>query len=237
MELIYKVHQTYTLNGQRYTETCYPGALAGTPNLPLSTIITEPRYDAQGKYFVLHKVYRPIIDASSRLQELLYSGYKKAICRQRVPVPEDRDRQEGESGGITEEEFHLMMVQHAIKAIEEQRPAMGLAPLYHDHFARFLHAIGSSKAAMIKTLYFNGIVKMHKCSVSTSCKPPGRDWCEDDLVGKLQWYVPLINKFCIQLQMLVINVREDFETSDTIRPGIPTMFDREKRKCESEAHL
>ncbi|KAF7911948.1 hypothetical protein BELL_0602g00010 [Botrytis elliptica] len=83
---------------------------------------------------------------------------------------------------------------------------------YHDHFFRFLQAIGKEKAGMLKTLKFSGTVILHMCEFSGSAHAPNgltKSLCSKDLVDTLRLYVPIINRFCTGLERLVIEVQKD----------------------------
>ncbi|KAI9645146.1 hypothetical protein NHQ30_005880 [Ciborinia camelliae] len=258
-KLFYKMHQTYTLDGQRYlghnygsdhTEDMY--------SPPLSSISSEQRYDEQGEYFVLHKVYRPLIDAtllrvcksiSTQATKVLYGGnvfqflmtenfkwgrLKLLIGNKIYPKLSAWDMNLHRPGGPTEE-VSQRIIQKAIRAIESQIPVIDLNDLiYHDYFARFLHTIGPTKAAMIKSLHFSGQVKLHICFPNNNtCRPTGRHSCDEDLIKGFLFHVPFINKFCTSLQRLVISIKEDYETT------YPRPFgsDEEERQRQSDARL
>ncbi|KAF7950473.1 hypothetical protein EAE96_007757 [Botrytis aclada] len=83
---------------------------------------------------------------------------------------------------------------------------------YHDHFFRFVQAIGREKAGMIKTLQFSGTVILHVCLGNGSGHGPNdarETLCSKDLVDTLHLYIPIINRFCTGLERLVIEVQKD----------------------------
>ncbi|CAD6449240.1 816c1383-6703-4d8b-a314-3a408d00a9a6-CDS [Sclerotinia trifoliorum] len=111
------------------------------------------------------------------------------------------------SGGS---EVDKVVVADVIRMIETPRiPILGNCGLpvsYHDHFYRFVHAIGKEKAAMLKTLYFSGRVILHNClEEGNKCKLA----CNRDLIDTIRCYIPIINKYCTGLTRLVIEVEED----------------------------
>ncbi|KAF7891648.1 hypothetical protein EAF00_007950 [Botryotinia globosa] len=79
---------------------------------------------------------------------------------------------------------------------------------YHDHFFRFLQAIGKDKARLLKTLQFSGTVVLHNCDGNNLMHSP-KLICPKDLVDTLGLYVPIINRFCTGLERLVIEVQKD----------------------------
>jgi hypothetical protein len=74
---------------------------------------------------------------------------------------------------------------------------------YHDTFLRFLHTIGPKNAAKLKTLKFNGTVKIHSCELQ--CRK-----CPEDLVSSLRIYVPFIKELCTGVEKLVIYAEKDY---------------------------
>lgn len=239
--LAYKMHQTYTLDGRRRTHVYY-----SRNSETLSTIVSEQRYDSEGKYFVLHKVYRQMIDATllrvsksicTQATKMLYGGNVFRFSMTEIS-------KKGYSRMMVGDELHpkfkrlswqnwtqnfKAIIQNAIDEVERQVPTLNLSfYVYHDHFARFLHAVGSAKAAMIKDLHFNGVIKVHLCDLCGA----GRNTCEEDLIDNLKVYIPLINKFCTNLQNLVINIREDYKDS-----GYGSNVDLEARRLEADLKL
>ncbi|TGO33236.1 hypothetical protein BHYA_0258g00030 [Botrytis hyacinthi] len=93
---------------------------------------------------------------------------------------------------------------------------------YHDHFFRFLKAIGKERAGMLKTLKFTGTVILHVCEGSGSTHAPNslkQSLCSKDLVDTLRLYIPIINRFCTGLERLVIEVQKDPD------PDLQLLFD------------
>lgn len=84
-----------------------------------------------------------------------------------------------------------------------------LSYTYHDHFFRFLHAIGKEKAGTLKNLSLSGRVVLHRCTGTDLCHGSGTLPCRKDLIDTLRLYIPIINKFCTGLEKLVIEVEED----------------------------
>ncbi|KAF7881346.1 uncharacterized protein EAF01_011857 [Botrytis porri] len=60
----YKVSQSYTLDGKRYEPPDFYNSEDSDHLFPLSTTITKKHHDSNGAYFMIHKVYRPMIDAT-----------------------------------------------------------------------------------------------------------------------------------------------------------------------------
>lgn len=77
--------------------------------------------------------------------------------------------------------------------------------VYHDPFLRFLYSIGLKNAALIMTLQFHGVPKMHVCRHGGDC------WkvCPQDLVNSLRIYVLFIKHLCTGLRKLIIQVEGD----------------------------
>ncbi|TGO67883.1 hypothetical protein BOTNAR_0034g00430 [Botryotinia narcissicola] len=248
-----KFHQSYKLEGIEWNYK-YPN----TPNfesLCISTVIHEQRYDAQGKYFVLRRVCRPMIDATilrvcksicDQGNEILYAGNEFKFLatktgKLRAPDTLFEDRLYPNTGSIRSfcqgrdcqeaRKRRREMAVDAINIIENRTPVVGLYfDMYHDPFVRFIRAIGPSKAAMIKTLHFSGPVKQHYCSQDSSCTKCTKE-CEDDLIESMLLYVTLINKFCTNVQKLVIIVSRDYQTSNTFRGG-RVSYDEDERERE-----
>lgn len=85
--------------------------------------------------------------------------------------------------------------------------------VYFDPFLRFLYAIGPKNAALIKTLKFDGLVKLHKCSIGR-CKI-----CSEDMVSSIGLYVPFIRKFCTSVENLILVVNKDPHAAATSKKG------------------
>ncbi|TEY71734.1 hypothetical protein BOTCAL_0087g00010 [Botryotinia calthae] len=224
----YKMSHSYTLDGKRYEPSLGPPDLITNEHLdhqfPLSTIITEKHHDSEGAYFMLHKVYRPMIDATILrvCKTISVQGtkilYGKNVFQFSMTLGSDGDPRYLAFG---ERNKQFMTLKHyfrtnwssdpdgyflmAIHAIKTQMSTFDLDDyLYYDHFIRFLHVIGPVKAAMIRKLHFHGRIVTHRCE---RFEPALR--CEEDLYESLQLYIPLINKFCTRLQTLVIGIGED----------------------------
>ncbi|KAF7911949.1 hypothetical protein BELL_0602g00020 [Botrytis elliptica] len=253
-----KLHSTYTL-----VEAGYRMAQPNTPHfesLDISTVIHEQRYDAQGKYFVLRRVCRHLIDATilrvcksicDQGNELLYAGNEFKFSTTKTGklgaaeslfedglIPSPGSHRSFCQGRDCQKatEIRQEMADDAISIIQNRTPVQDLYfDMYHDLFVRFLRAIGPSKAAMIKTLHFSGPIKQHYCSQDSSCTKAYK-CCEDDLIESLLLYITLIKKFCKNLQKLVIVMRKDFETSDSFRGG-RTFYDYEERGRQCYARL
>ncbi|KAM0192143.1 hypothetical protein ACHAPC_001984 [Botrytis cinerea] len=121
-----------------------------------------------------------------------------------------------ETGQFESFKPNSLAVTDAIRLIESLRsPALkdfSCAYSYHDHFFRFLQAIGTEKARMLKTLKFSGTVVLHICDRRGSIHNPNnstRSLCSKDLVDTLCLYIPIINRFCTGLERLVIEVQKD----------------------------
>ncbi|KAF5870322.1 uncharacterized protein Bfra_009706 [Botrytis fragariae] len=253
-----KLHQTYKL-GRR----AYDAALPNTPqveSLVISTVIHQQRYDAQGKYFVLRRVCRHLIDATilrvcksicDQGTKLLYAGNEfefkttktgklgaSASLFDGILYPNSLSNRSFCQGRDEPQatELRRRMAGDAINIIENRTPVLDLDfDMYHDLFVRFLCVIGPSKAAMIKTLHFIGPVKSHYCSQDSSCTKLVK-WCKDDLIESLLLYITLIKRFCTNLQKLVIVMTKDYETSDNLW-GSRTVYDFDERERECYARL
>ncbi|EMR87342.1 hypothetical protein BcDW1_3976 [Botrytis cinerea BcDW1] len=255
-----KFHQNYTLGGRVWEDQGYVNMICHDA-LDLSTIIQEQRYDAQGKYIVIRRVFRPVIDATllrvcrsicDQATKLLYAGNEfqfLATKTGKLGAPDSlfEDKFYPNSSSIRDfcqgrDDQEAVDVREraaldAINIIENRTPVLDLdCDMYHDLFVRFLRAIGPSKSAMIKTLHFGGTIKAHHCSQESSCGKV-RKYCEDDLIESLLLYIPLIKRFCTNLQKLVINIMSrDRDTSDSFRSG-PTQFKHDERELQSYARL
>ncbi|KAF5870326.1 uncharacterized protein Bfra_009710 [Botrytis fragariae] len=221
----YKISHSYTLDGKRYEPPDFYNSEDPDHPVPLSTIITKKYHDSKGAYFMIHRVYRPVIDAtilrvcktiSVQGTRMLYEknvfqfsmtqinstgcpGYLAfgKVYKDNVTLKHYTRR----LWSYNPDGYFLM----AIHAIETQVSTYDLEDyLYHDHFIRFLHVIGPAKAAMIKKLHFHGRIVTHRCK---SLKRVLN--CEEDLYESLHLYIPLINKFCTSLQTMEIGIGED----------------------------
>ncbi|KAF7950468.1 hypothetical protein EAE96_007752 [Botrytis aclada] len=223
-ESSYKMSHSYTLDGKRYEPPqSFTNEDSNHP-VPLSTIVTKGNHDSKGAYFTLHKVYRPMIDAT-------ILRVCKAISVQGTKLLYEKNVFHFSMTQIGNTDFpgylssrkiheHTVVSKHharrlcnfssnlyflvAIHAIENRVSTYDLQDyLFDDHFIRFLHVIGPDKAAMIKKLHFHGRIVTHSCQGERELD------CEDDLYESLYLYIPLINKFCTSLQTMVIGIGED----------------------------
>lgn len=218
---------SYTLDGKRYEPPDFFNSEDSDHPVPLSTIITKKHHDSGGAYFLIHKVYRPMIDATILrvCKAISVQGTRMLYEKNIFQFSMTQVRIAGCPGHLTLGQVHknnvtlkpftqrwsdygsnpngcLLM---AFRAIEKKFSTYDLADyLYHDHFIRFLRAIGPAKAAMIKKLHFRGRIVTHKCGGYER-----RLDCEDDLYESLCLYIPLINKFCTSLQAMAIGIGED----------------------------
>ncbi|TGO21893.1 hypothetical protein BPAE_0195g00210 [Botrytis paeoniae] len=254
----YKISHSYTLDGKRYEPPEFFTSEDSDHPVPLSTIITKKNHDSKGAYFILHKVYRPIIDATIlRVSKAIsVQGTKMLYEKNMFHFSMTNVSSTGCSGYLAFEKVHknIVVLKHyarrqwnfnsnqyflmAIHAIKTRVSTYHLEDyLYHDHFIRFLHVIGPAEAAMIKKLHFHGRIVTHKC------KGPERALdCEDDLYESLYLYIPLINKFCTSLQTMVISIGEDkmyFPIVQTQSRAIITFkaFDKLLRTLKTVRHL
>ncbi|KAF7881350.1 uncharacterized protein EAF01_011861 [Botrytis porri] len=231
-----KFHQTYTL-----AQTGDVMSLPRGPHvdsLVVSTVIHEQRYDSQGKYFVLRRVCRHLIDATllrvcksicNQGTKLLYAGNEfefKTTKTGKLGAPtslfdgilypssgSNRSFCQGrdEPQAI---ELRQRMADDAIKIIENRTPVLDLDfDMYHDLFV-------SSFVSLVQ---------------DSSCTK-GYKWCLDDLIESLLLYITLIKRFCTNLQKLVIAMWKDYETSDNYR-GSRTQYDHEERERQCYARL
>jgi len=77
--------------------------------------------------------------------------------------------------------------------------------IYYDHFLRFLWMVGPTNASMIRSLQFDGMVKLHCCS---------EDYCyvdgyRDGLIQTVGIYIPFIIALCPKLERITIYAQED----------------------------
>jgi len=116
-------------------------------------------------------------------------------------------------------------VDKIITQIENQVPLCALTGwAYYDPFLRFLYTIGSNNARHIKSLKFEGTIKLHLCSVDCL----GSEACDDDLVWSLQLYIPFIQKFCTAVEKLTLCVDEDVQLATNMHlypPGHPLTYE------------
>ncbi|TEY71738.1 hypothetical protein BOTCAL_0087g00050 [Botryotinia calthae] len=129
-----------------------------------------------------------------------------------------RIRETGQIGSLKPDSFELdsFALIDAIRLIKSSgNPILKdywCAYSYHDHFFRFLQAIGKEKAGMLKTLKFSGPVILHICDGRGSTHTPNsstRSLCSKDLIDTLRLYIPIIFSFCTGLERLVIEVQKD----------------------------
>lgn len=105
----------------------------------------------------------------------------------------------------------------AIAQIQQRVPLKDLLGwVYFDHFLRFLYSIGASNAALLRTLRFKGIVKIHRICDSDHCGLWSYGWCDHDLVESLRTYIPFIRKLCTNVERIeIIAVKDDiFDPED-----------------------
>ncbi|KAK6598810.1 hypothetical protein H4I96_08014 [Botrytis cinerea] len=215
----FKSHKTYSLDGEQSLKS----------ELGFNTVITRPCKDQEGAYFQLRRVYRPRIDAtllrSVTGSPLSWIDHENTRSWN-IPGTEffQRPLSEAsllltriwETGQFESFKPNSLAVTDAIRLIESLRsPALkdfSCAYSYHDHFFRFLQAIGTEKARMLKTLKFSGTFVLHICDRRGSIHNPNnstRSLCSKDLVDTLCLYIPIINRFCTGLERLVIEVQKD----------------------------
>ena len=97
-------------------------------------------------------------------------------------------------------------IKQGIKKIQESVKITHLPGwIYYDHFLRFLWTIGPTNASMIKSLQFDGMVKLHRCS-EDYCYVDG---CRDGLIQSLGIYIPFIIALCPNLERITIYAQED----------------------------
>ena len=228
--------------------------------LGLSTVIREQRYDSKGKYFVLRRICRHLIDATilrvcksigDQGTKLLYAANEFEFSTTKtgklgasdslvegVLYPNSPSMREFCQGRDDPEavDVRQKIARDAIIIVENRTPVLALdGDLHQDLLVRVLRAIGPCKAAMIKTLHFTGQIKEHHCSPDSSCTKIDK-YCQDDIIESLLLYITLIKRFCTNLQKLVITIRKDYDTSDSFRSR-PTQFDWNERKTHSYARL
>jgi len=105
-------------------------------------------------------------------------------------------------------------VDKTITQIENQVPLRALTGwAYYDPFLRFLYTIGPKKARLLKSLKFEGRIKLHLCEMD--CR--AREACDDDLVWSLRLYIPFIQKFCTAVEKLTLYVDEDALSATNIQ--------------------
>ncbi|TGO33241.1 hypothetical protein BHYA_0258g00090 [Botrytis hyacinthi] len=242
----YKMSHSYTLDGKRYETPDFYNSEDSDHPVPLSTIITKKHHDSKGEYFILHKVYRPMMDAtilrvsktiSAQGTRMLYENNSFQFSMTQVhsagcpgylafgKVHKDNVILKPFTPTWLNDGSNLNgCVSMAFRAIERNFSTYDLEDyLYHDHFIRFLRAIGPAKAVMIKELHFRGRIVTHKCGRYEH----GLD-CEDDLYESLCLYIPLINKFCTSLQAMAIGIGED-------KIYIPIAFKQSRASVKFEA--
>ncbi|KAH7317771.1 hypothetical protein BKA65DRAFT_570248 [Rhexocercosporidium sp. MPI-PUGE-AT-0058] len=101
----------------------------------------------------------------------------------------------------------LSKVNSAIGKVKHQ---VGLKPLpgwvAYDAFLRFLWTIGPQKAALLKSLTFQGLVKIHRCELAycQNCRVTG-------LLDSLRIYIRFILKLCPSIGTLTLYAFEDTE--------------------------
>ncbi|TGO67886.1 hypothetical protein BOTNAR_0034g00460 [Botryotinia narcissicola] len=212
--IAYKMSHSYTLDGKKYEPPDFSNSEDSDHPVPLSTIITKKHHDSKGAYFMLHKVYRSMIDVTILrvCKTISIQGTRMLYEKNVFQFSMTHFHSAGCPGylafgkvhkdNVTLKPFTRRWLTYgsnpngcfwmAFRAIEKKFSTYDLEDyLYHDHFVRFLRAIGPAKAAMIKKLHFRGRIVTHKCGGLER----GLD-CEDDL-------------FCTSLQEMVVGIGED----------------------------
>ncbi|KAE9370754.1 hypothetical protein N431DRAFT_468776 [Stipitochalara longipes BDJ] len=199
----------------------------GTQNKDFSdqhrSMVWAPRQDADGPYTEILRVYRKPIDASflrtskalwEMGNKILYGGNEfyfrmnNPSCLWSPPSLMARGKVYRPNAYKPEKwEDWKDQVDKIITQIENQVPLRGLTGwAYYDPFLRFLYTIGPENARLLKSLRFEGNIKLHLCAVD--CTARSRI-CDDDLVWSLHLYIPFILKFCPAVEKLTLFVEED----------------------------
>lgn len=98
----------------------------------------------------------------------------------------------------SEIEYVMSQIERCIQILELEGWA------YYDPFVRFLYTIGPQTRASIRTLRFTGSSKIHE-QEAAGCSCHGVD-----LLLNMRTYIPFINKFCINIRKLVLDMDMDF---------------------------
>lgn len=112
-------------------------------------------------------------------------------------------------------------IQDGMVMIELQRPeAMLPGWIYYDPFLRFLHEIGTERAATIRHIRFIGTPIRHECGLRERRQGGCHRRCNECLAGSLRFYVPFLNKYCTGLETLTIQIIYDtFMSTLTVEKG------------------
>lgn len=180
----------------------------------------------RSRFFELHKVVRPILDATFlRANKQFYNEGIKLLYSQNIfsfnlryfeytyvpprvvfTTPPYRDFSNGvmykpEPIFSTDDEW-LSQVKEGTSQMQYRRPPLMLLPsMYADPFLRFLSTIGPDNSACLRSLRFDECGKLY-CSCSAGCS----DECDSETGNKLKTYNWFMRELCKGLTRLSIYV-------------------------------
>ncbi|KAG4428289.1 hypothetical protein IFR05_016230 [Cadophora sp. M221] len=199
------------------------------------SILQVQRHDREGSYTELRNATRAVIDAcclrtckafEEVRDKLLYGGndfyfyltYTDWVnCPPSIFHPKDLEQWRPNPHQPQVDGAWLHKVNSAIG--KSQEPGW----VAYDEFLRFLWTIGPKKAALLKSLKFQGMVKIHSCEglYCNNCRAPG-------LLHSLRLYIPFILKLCPRVETLTLCAYKDatFSSNPQVLPaGRPTTHD------------
>ncbi|KAH9207648.1 hypothetical protein DL95DRAFT_468500 [Leptodontidium sp. 2 PMI_412] len=208
----------------------------------IQSIIQVQHRDREGSYTEIRNATRIAIDASCLRackafeevgSKLLYGDnefYFSMTCTDwegyppSVLHPKDSEQWRPNPHQPQVDGAWLSKVNSAIGQVKHQ-VVLKLLPgwVAYDDFLRFLWTIGPEKAALLKSLKFRGLVKIHSCggAYCANCRETG-------LLDSLRLYIHFLLKLCPRVETLTIYPSEDtrFERNPQMLPaGHPTTRD------------
>ncbi|KAF8850569.1 hypothetical protein BDZ45DRAFT_769605 [Acephala macrosclerotiorum] len=206
-----------------------------SPTLPPELLINTVT-DKDGSYHEIREIYRMEIDATCMRTckkfykdglELLYSKnsflFEMANCSTEHSRPScfwvgpgTKLKRVPSRAGPLYHPLHENVpdIESVFTSIASRSPVEDLPDyVYFDPFLRFIYSIGPTTAALIKTLKFDGLVKLHKCRAKECRK------CGEDLVSSLVLYAPFIRKFCTGVENLVVVIDKDVKATELPKNG------------------
>ncbi|KAH6715927.1 hypothetical protein BKA61DRAFT_672209 [Leptodontidium sp. MPI-SDFR-AT-0119] len=210
--------------------------------LEVQSIIQVQHRDREGSYTEIRNATRIAIDASCLRtckafeevgSKLLYGDNEFYFsmtctdwegCPPSVLHPKDSEQWRPNPHQPQVDGAWLSKVNSAIGQVKHQ-VVLKLLPgwVAYDDFLRFLWTIGPEKAALLKSLKFRGLVKIHSCggAYCANCRETG-------LLDSLRLYIHFLLKLCPRVETLTIYPSEDtrFERNPQMLPaGHPTTRD------------
>lgn len=109
--------------------------------------------------------------------------------------------------------------------------------VHHDPFLRFLHSIGPSNAALLKSMQFGGVALIEHTSAEHN--NPNAEWlhCDHALLSSLRIYIPFIRKFCTSVGRIVIHTLPDDRAAVLLQNLAPQSNNEPKQLTPMEQAL